>query len=379
MKAAAVAYTTAVVVVVLNRDVCNVVRRRAHRDLVNLRRHLSGDGPRPRRCRRHEPHALEAHVVEVTNLQDVLVRVDRALHGGRRDWLELGCAAVIRDLGSCHGLADARGLWNLREQDGLGGLRRAGHGRQHARPFVLERNLLEGGRQAWRGECPWAGEIWCREPSARDEEVDRTLESHPEHIAVGVADPEELRRTLDGQVARFASQQDQFRRCQTDEHRGRLAGAHPGARETRLHLFPVVVRRQLREAPRQRARWSPRSFHIGRLQPDLFVAQVIGLGWTVFEQIPVGVDRRGQVVLWNGRPNGVAVDIDKNGGSLTEEDRRRIRLQAVHVLRDDLAHVDVRQHAIERDHTLLERHRSLDLRDEGSEADRAGAWGSWTR
>ena len=229
-------------------------------DLVDGLRYLAGDLPRACRRPRHEPHALEAHVVEVADLQDVLVGVDGALHGGLLDRLELRRAALIRDLRRLQRLAHARRLRDLREQNGFGGLRRARHRREDARPLVLERDLLELGRQVRRRERPRTGEVRRREPAARDEEVDGAALPHPEDVAVGVADPEELLRAWDSQVVRLAPQQHQLRRLQADEHPRRLAGADLLARQARLHFFPVLVVRQLLEALRQRAGRGPRPF-----------------------------------------------------------------------------------------------------------------------
>ena len=72
-----------------------------------------------------------------------------------------------------------------------------------------------------------------------------------------------------------------------------------------------------------------------------------------------------KIVLRDGRPDRIAVDVDEHGGRLAEEDRRRIRLHALDVLRDDLARVDVGEHAVERDHALVERHRRGDFLDDG--------------
>ena len=75
----------------------------------------------------------------------------------------------------------------------------------------------------------------------------------------------------------------------------------------------------------------------------------------MLEEIPVGVDGRLQIVLRDRAPDRLAVDVDEHRGRLAEEDRRRIGLHALDVLRDDLARVDVGQHAVERDHALVER------------------------
>ena len=168
-----------------------------------------------------------------------------------------------------------------------------------------------------------------------------------------------------GQVVRLASQQNELRGLEADEYFRRLAGAHLAAREARLHVLPVVIVGQLLETLRQVAGRLPRPLHVGRLQPDPVVAKVVGLGRTVLEQIPVGVDRRLQVVLRDRRPDRVAVEVDEHSRRLAEENLRRIRLHAVDVLRDDLARVDVGQHAVERDHALVERHRCGDFLHDG--------------
>src|SRR4029077_8009789 len=81
-------------------DVGDVVRWRAGRDLVDLLRDRRGDLPRALGAPRHEPHALEAHVVKVADLEYVLVGVDGARHRGRWDRVEFRLALIA-------------GLWRL--------------------------------------------------------------------------------------------------------------------------------------------------------------------------------------------------------------------------------------------------------------------------
>ena len=221
--------------------------RRAHRNLVDGLRDFAGDLPRPGRAFRHEPDALEAHVVEVADLQDVLVGVDRPLHRRLLDRLELGRSALILDVGGRHGPTDARGLRNPREQHRLNGLSRTGHRRQHARSLVLDRNLFE---VVWQGRCgerPGAREIRRRKPPAGHQEVDRTGHGHSKEVAIGVADPQELLCTLDLQVVGFPSQQNQFGRFQGDKDFRHVLGAHLLTRQGRLHVFPILIRRELGE------------------------------------------------------------------------------------------------------------------------------------
>src|SRR4030095_12194086 len=130
-----------VVVVVLDRDVGDVVNGRADRDLVDLTRHLAVPRPGAGRAAAHEPHALVAHVVHVADLDDALVGVDGALDLGLLDLLELRLTRV-GDLGRLGLLlVHARGRGDLREQHGFRRLGRAGYGGQHARTRVLERDL----------------------------------------------------------------------------------------------------------------------------------------------------------------------------------------------------------------------------------------------
>ena len=84
----------------------------------------------------------------------------------------------------------------------------------------------------------------------------------------------------------------------------------------------------------------------------------------MLEQIPVGVDRILQVVARDRAPDRVAVDVDDHRRRLAEEHRRRIGLHAFDVLRDDLALVDARQHAVERNHAIVLRDALGDLGDD---------------
>ena len=186
---------------------------------------------------------------------------------------------------------------------------RARHRREDARPLVLERDLLELGGQGRRRERPRSREVRRREPAPRHQEVNGAGRAHPEDVAVGVAHPQQLRPAHDRCVVRLASQQHQLRGLQADEHLRRLAGVDLLARQALLHFLPVLVVGQLLEALRQRAGRGPRALHVGRLQPDRVVAQVVGLRRRVLEQIPVGVDRRLQIVLRDRRPDRVAVEV----------------------------------------------------------------------
>src|SRR6185436_16168883 len=78
-----------IVVVLDDGDVGHVVRRRARGDLVDFHWHRPGHLPRAIRAPRREPHALEAHVVEVADLDDVLVGVDRTRHARLGDRFEV--------------------------------------------------------------------------------------------------------------------------------------------------------------------------------------------------------------------------------------------------------------------------------------------------
>ena len=135
------------------------------------------------------------------------------------------------------------------------------------------------------------------------------------------------------------------------------------AGQRRLHVLPVRVGGELGEALRQLARHgAPGALPVRGLQPVVVVAEIVGLGRRVLEEIPVRVHRELQVVAEDGAPDGVAVEVDDDRGRLAEVDRRRIRLDPRHLLRRDLAPVDAGQHAVERDHALLLGDRGLDLR-----------------
>ena len=69
--------------------------------------------------------------------------------------------------------------------------------------------------------------------------------AEPEDVAVGVGDPEQA-RAGHRQIVRRAAQQNQLRRRRADEHLGRRRQRAAGQR--RLHVLPVVVGGQLREA-----------------------------------------------------------------------------------------------------------------------------------
>ena len=97
------------------------------------------------------------------------------------------------------------------------------------------------------------------------------------------------------------------------------------------------------------------------------MAEVVGLRGRVLEEIPVGVDRRLEVVLRDRRPDRLAVDVDEHGGRLAEEDGRWIGLEALDVLRNHQARVQVREDTVEREHALVVRQRRDDLRDDGLE------------
>ena len=141
--------------------------------------------------------------------------------------------------------------------------------------------------------------------------------------------------------------------------------------------LPVVVGGQLLEAVGQRAGRRPRPLDVGGLQPAGVVAQVERVGRPVLEQIPVRVDRVLEVVLLDRAPDRLAVEIDDHGGRLAEEDRRRIGLHALDVLRDDLALVEVGQHPIERDHAFVVGNGRVDRRRHLARPAPSARSGSW--
>ena len=201
-----------VVVVILDRHVGDVVRGVAGGDLVDLLRHRVRHLPRARwrscptnhtpwcTCSTASPTlktSLSVFTARCTVVDSIGANLRLVLvgHFGRLELL----------------LVDARGLRDLRQEHRLGGLIGAGHRRQHARALVLERDLLEVGRQRRRRERPRPGEVGRREPAAGDDVVDRAGLAHPEHVALGVAHPQQA-GAGHGRIARLA---------------GRAAGARP--------------------------------------------------------------------------------------------------------------------------------------------------------
>ena len=100
-----------------------------------------------------------AHVVQTVDLEDVLVGVHGALHRRFLDRRELRIALEghVRRFDVL--LVDASRLRNLRQQYGFDRLIGSGDGRKHTRALVLDRNLLEVGRQGRRRERPRPGEV----------------------------------------------------------------------------------------------------------------------------------------------------------------------------------------------------------------------------
>ena len=167
---------------------------------------------------------------------------------GLLDRLELR-VALVGHVGGLHQLlVDTRGLWNLRQQHRFGGLIGARHGREHARPLVRQRDLLEVVGQVRRCERPRPVEIGCAEPAAGNQVVHRTLRAaQPEDVALGVADPDQP-GAGHRQVIRRPLEQNQFRRRRADEHLRRLGGRQRPAGQRCLDVLPVLVGRQLCKA-----------------------------------------------------------------------------------------------------------------------------------
>ena len=261
--------------------------------------------------------------------------------------------ALERDLGRLRlFLAHACGLRDLRQEHGFGGRVCARNGCEHARSSVLERNLLEVRRKGGRGKRPRTAEIWRREPPARDEVVDEAGLPDPEEVTLGVADPHEA-RAGHGNVGRLAGQQNQLARLVGHEDLGHRRCRDRLARQIGLDVFPVVLGRQFLETVGQRAGRRPRTLDVGGFQPRVVVAQIVRLRRAVLEQIPIGVDRELEIVVLDRTPDWLAVQIDDNGRRLAEEDGWRIGLDPFDVLRDDLTLVQIGEHPIERDHSLV--------------------------
>ena len=144
-------------------------------------------------------------------------------------------------------------------------------------------------------------------------------------------------------VARRAGQQDQLGRREAHEHLRQPSSAPsflPGTAALASFQFSSAGSfvKLSGSLPGRR----PRALQVGGLQPRAVVQQVERLGRLVLEEVPVRVDGVLQVVLLDRAPDRVAVDVDEHGRRLAEEDRRRIGLHALDVLREDLALVDVR-------------------------------------
>ena len=69
----------------------------------------------------------------------------------------------------------------------------------------------------------------------------------------------------------------------------------------------------------------------------------------MLKQVPVRVDGELEVVVFDGAPDRVPVQVDEHSRGRAEEDDRRIRFQAIDVLGDDLALVESREHPVERE------------------------------
>ena len=78
--------------------------------------------------------------------------------------------------------------------------------------------------------------------------------AQPEDVAVGVLHPEQIARAGHQQIARLALQQDHLGRLRADEHLRHVLRVELLAGQRRLHVLPVVVGRQLREALRAACR-----------------------------------------------------------------------------------------------------------------------------
>ncbi len=146
--------------------------------------------------------------------------------------------------------ADRGRLRDLREQHRLERLRSARDRREHARPRMIERDLLEVIRKTRRRERPRACKTGRGEPAPRNEVVERAVRAEAEQIAVGVAHPLEA-RAGHRLVGRRAAQHDQFRRFRADEHGWRLRRGNRLARQRRLDAGPVAIVGQRRETRRQ--------------------------------------------------------------------------------------------------------------------------------
>src|SRR5262249_53583459 len=99
------------------RDIGHVVNRRTWRNAVNLLGYGVGCFPGPRGLGGHEPHALEAQVVEVADLDHLLLAVGGVLERGAFNRVEPRRSSVVHfDLRSGFSLVDDGSRRDLREQ-----------------------------------------------------------------------------------------------------------------------------------------------------------------------------------------------------------------------------------------------------------------------
>ena len=332
--------------------------RRAGGDGVDLLRDRRRNFPGASRRSRHEPHPLEAHVVEIAVLDDVLVGVDRLLDAalGALNRLELRLA-LIDHLGSLRLLpVDARGSRDRGEQYRFSGLPRTRHRRQHARARMLHRDLRE---VRWQGRCgkgPRTVERGSLEPAAGDEEVVVPVEAHAKQIGLGVVDPEQRRRTFDLQVAGRSLEDDQLGGVRADEDLRHFLVRKllPGDRVP--DFVPVVVGGQLREAFRELAfHRGPRPGHCRGLEPRQVVPQVEHLAGRVLQEIPIGVERVAEIQALDRAPDWIAVEVHQNGGGGRPVHHRRVRLDVLGLTHLQGAGVHVGEDACEIDHPLVHR------------------------
>src|SRR5215470_5128688 len=84
----------------------------------------------------------------------------------------------------------------------------------------------------------------------------------------------------------------------------------------------------------------------------------------MLENIPVGIDRKLELVVFDWTPDRLAVEAHENRGYLAHIQTGWITLDTGHVLRTNSAFINVSEHAIERDDAILVGNILLNLFDD---------------
>src|SRR5580704_16187323 len=149
------------------RHVSDVVDRRTRRDGVNFLGHGVRSLPRSRRRNGHEPHALETQVVQISDLDDFVLRIRSVREGSGLNRFELWIAIVgDRDLRLCFSLIHDHGIWYLRNQYRIRGFVRSRNGNQDAGTRTVRRNLGKVRGQVGSSKSPRSFEALGAKPPA---------------------------------------------------------------------------------------------------------------------------------------------------------------------------------------------------------------------